>query len=426
MSMRLVSATRYAASAAALAAMGFFAVGASAPAQGQAGLVQDGKAGFVVADISFAFSHAASETGACPQGLTSNASLAGLFGGAGGQANRPQGQQAQGQEAQGQQAQQQGELNQAQQQAFRRLLADIDRNPCLNPQAAGPDPNFRPVTGRNVAITGGIDLDGQDSRANGRPAPGTCAHDDFRTFDGVRGVDNQFFRVVGCTNGYQPGGQANGFAIEMLTGAWGILIALNGVDDLRNDNEVEVGIYANADPIQLSPTREPLANATYAADQDPRFRATTRGRIVNGVLTTEPVDVRFHTITNGMYLERPLRDARLRMTVTSDGGLEGVMAGYTPVEELYDFTIGYRNARTAAGEPAPVQIRAISALGRAGTLGYSCQGMYHAFHEYADGHRDPETGRCTSISTQYHVRAIPAFVVETQTRSANEDLESGR
>src|SRR3546814_8918148 len=79
----------------------------------------------------------------------------------------------------------------------------------------------------------------------------------------------------------------------MLTGSWGILITLSGVDDIRNDDDVEVGFFANADPIQLSPLRAPLSYGTYAIDQDPRFRAKAHGRIKDGVLTSDPVDVRF-------------------------------------------------------------------------------------------------------------------------------------
>ena len=41
----------------------------------------------------------------------------------------------------------------------------------------------------------------------------------------------------------------------------------------------------------------------------------------------------------------------------------------------------------------------------------------------ADGHRDPKTGQCTSISTQYRITAIPAFVVEVATHSVNEALD---
>src|SRR3546814_4644949 len=100
----------------------------------------------------------------------------------------------------------------------------------------------------------------------------------------------------------------------MLTGSWGILITLSGVDDIRNDDDVEVGFFANADPIQLSPLRAPLSYGTYAIDQDPRFRAKAHGRIKDGVLPSDPVDVRFHNVVNSMRLERALDHARVRMT----------------------------------------------------------------------------------------------------------------
>src|SRR3546814_17444371 len=86
---------------------------------------------------------------------------------------------------------------------------------------------------------------------------------------------------------FQPHGSSNGYATEMLTGSWGILITLSGVDDIRNDDDVEVGFFANADPIQLSPLRAPLSYGTYAIDQDPRFRAKAHGRIKDGVLQSE-------------------------------------------------------------------------------------------------------------------------------------------
>lgn len=70
----------------------------------------------------------------------------------------------------------------------------------------------------------------------------------------------------------------------MLTGAWGMLIKLGGVDDIHNDEHVEVSIYANGDPIQLSPDREPLPYATYTVLRESRFHSgTIRGRIVDGV-----------------------------------------------------------------------------------------------------------------------------------------------
>jgi len=138
------------------------------------------------------------------------------------------------------------------------------------------------------------------------------------------------------------------------------------------------------------------------------------------------VDVRFHWVVNSIRLERPLRDARVQMTLSEDGVLEGYMAGYTPVEAMYDLQFGYRDGKDANGQPAPLRLRAGSAMGAARVLGHTCNGAYYALHELADGHPDAETGKCTSISTQYRLKAIPAFVVDTKTQSVNEDLERAR
>jgi hypothetical protein len=381
-------------------------VAATSTAVVQTNPFQDGKAGFVVSDIGYALSRDAKETGACPNGMTSGYKD---FGDA--FVSRPDLHRKE------------GEADQAyQQRVFRGAFSDPNtKNLCHDPELGQPDPNWRIVTGPNVPVEG-IDLDGQDSHVNGKAAPNTCPHDDFRGMNGERGIDNQFFRVVGCSRSFQPNGSSIPWAIEMLTGAWGILITVSGVKDMRNDPDVEVGIYANADPIQLSPNRVPLPNATYALDQDPHFRATTHGRIVNGVLTTDPVSVRFHKVTNSIYLERNLDDARLRLTFTPDGGLEGYLAGYTPIEDLYNFEYSFRTGQDAQGRPAALQLINGSALGKAGTLGHTCNGAYYALRQNADGHRDQKTGHCTAISTQYRIKAIPAFVVDTHTESVNAPL----
>ena len=379
--------------------------------------VQDGKAGFVVSHIEYALARDAKDTGACPDGMTQGVRRAGApYGGSASGGQRPAGSTSGGQPP----------AAASDAEAARNFVASL-RGPngqdvCLNPEASQPDPNFRTVKVPEIKAYG-IDLDGRDSRAKGKPASGACAHDDLVGMNGERGVDNQFYRLVGCSNSFQSTGQSNTFEIEMHTGSWGILIALSGVDDIRNDDSVEVGLYANADPIELSPTREPLANATYAIEQDPRYQAKTRGRLKNGVLTTDPVDVRVHWVVNSIYLDRPLRDAQLQMTLSEDGVLEGYLAGYSPIGELYDFQYGFRNGKNSKGQPAEARLIMISSNGQAAVLGHTCNGAYYAIRELADGHPDPETGACTSLSTQYRIKAIPAFVVDAKTRSVNDDLE---
>lgn len=364
---------------------------------------RDGAAGFVVTEFSYALGPDAEGSTACPRGLTGGIeALAQQFGQTPAGARSP------------------GETDQAYSSRLKRLAGTTSdgRNICMHPEAAGPDPTWHMVS--DTVYVDGIDLDGS---ASGAPNSGkSCGQRDFSDSHGRKGIDNQFYRVIGCLAGFQSNAHGNGFQTEMLTGSWGILMTLEGVDDMRNDPEVKIGIYANADPIQLSAARKPLSFGSYSMKQNPKYRAVVRGRIVNGVLTSEPVDVRLINVVNSMQNDRILRDAQVRMTFTPEGGLEGILGGYSPIEEMYDLQFGSRSGRTAKGDLAPERLRILTSEGRSSSLGYSCQGAYHAMHQAADGHPDPRTGQCTSISTQYRIKLAPAFVFDTQTSSANESL----
>ena len=370
----------------------------------KAEILRNGQMGFVVTEFAYALGPDANV--ACPAGLSG-----GVRAMTDALSKTPSGQM------------QPGEDQQSYERRLSRLVhtAPNGQNLCLHPQASGPDPNWRMVSAQNLRVSG-IDLDGQASPASSGKGGRTCAHEDFQGTNGERGIDNQFYRVVGCTAGFQSNGAANGFQTEMLTGSWGILISIKGVDDPRNDPDVEVGIYANADPIALSAARKPLPFATYVAEQNARYRAVAKGRIVNGVLTSDPTDVRVRNVVAAMYDDRVLRDGRLRLTFTPDGGMEGFLAGYTPVESMFDVQYGARSSRTEAGELVPERARMSRSMGRAGALGHTCHGAYHALYQAADGHRDPSSGRCTSISTQYRLRMAPAFVVDTHKKSVNAAL----
>jgi hypothetical protein len=154
----------------------------------QPAFVHNGSAGFVVTNFSFALSKDAGETGACPKGWTLG--LREEF------AATPEGKRGDG-ESDADYAKRIGA-------GAQKLSNNANgQNMCANPEAFPADPNWRTVDVPNIPAYG-IDLDGQDSRIKGKPAPGTCPHEDFRGFNGERGIDNQFFRVVGCSRSYQP------------------------------------------------------------------------------------------------------------------------------------------------------------------------------------------------------------------------------
>jgi hypothetical protein len=412
MQMRIKRIVCDAAAVFALGAISLLAVStAFSEATGQADAIQDGKGGFVVYEWG---TGGARGPTVCPNGRSLGYRQ--IF------EQSPEGQRHQGESD--------ADYGRRLEAGGYGLAAVNGQNLCAFPALAA-DPHFRTMDDTSV-VAYGIDLDGQVSTRKGHPAPGTCPHDDFRGVEGERGVDNQYLRLVGCTGtapketgatqtGWLPPPQEHQ-ENTMLEGGWGVLISLRGVHDLQNDDSVEVGIYANADPIQLSANKTPIMHATYAADQDPRFRGETHGRIVNGVLTTDPVNVRFHWLVAGMHLERPLDHARIRAKFNPDGTMEGYLAGYTPIEAVYDMQYGFRNAKDDAGHPVPGGMTSGLATGASSAMGRTCNGAYAALHKLADGDRDAHTGQCTSISTQYFFRATPAFVVDAQTHGANDNL----
>jgi hypothetical protein len=366
------------------ALLGFCAAQTLAPpARSESGLlVRNGEIGFVVTKLQYGLARNASAKQACPNGFSR--SFRENYEKKHPPKDSPAGK---AESAYG------GRL------FYEAMKAPDGSNLCLKPELA-TDPSARTVVRRDIEVYG-IDLDGRSARANAPPAPGTCAHDDFLDSRGSANIDNQYYRVVGCTRGFLPGGLGERLDSEMLEGAWTIVIAVKGVENLRNDPNVEVSISAGADPIQLSPTGKALPYATYVMVADQKFRATTKGRIVNGILYSNPVNVRFHFSANGKRFERSLNAGRLRLHLHSAADAESYLSGYTSIADLYKNEIGFDGSTFIAGASADA-------------IGYTCNGMYSNLVRYADGDRDPRTGRCTSISTQYRITAVPAFVVEPQ------------
>lgn len=365
--------------------------------------IHEGRYGFVVTDFRYAVApEDASTTGACPNGLSQN--ITGPY------KDDPNWQKKP--EETGQQF-----SRRIIGQSFALNTTSDGKSLCVHPELATADAAFPYVEKNDVAVEG-IDLDQFPEAVE---MTKHCAQDDF-----VGGVDNAFYRAVGCIPSWQSTGQSNGFVITMYTGSWGILITLDGVDDLLNDEDITLGIYANADPIVLSADRNALPYATYAQDQDSRFRSETKARIVQGKVISEPINLRFHDEVNTLRLERVIENARVIFDINpaSDNvTLSGYMAGYTSIDDSYNVKFGYRDAKKGNGEPADFSLMMRSATGSAFVNNYTCHGVYQTMQKVADASFNPDTQRCEMLSTQYYFEAIPAFVVDVATESLNEALE---
>ena len=250
----------------------------------------------------------------------------------------------------------------------------------------------------------GLDLDGAQS---GKDSADTCAQENFTTPAGEGGIDNQEYRVMGCTLEWRgvdgvAGDQEIGMRQFHASGEWTQVILLRGVDSLVNDDNVEV-IYANTpDRPMADSTGKFLPGASFTvSDRAPRNRNVLHGRIKDGVLTTDAADIVL-TQTWGQGGARDIRGnrskydfrrAKLRLTFQSDGSVTGMLGGYRPVFDV-------------------IQSPALGGAGSALVAGIDCAANLRTLRHYADGLRNSKTGKCEGVSSAIRIAAIPAFVTD--------------
>jgi hypothetical protein len=250
----------------------------------------------------------------------------------------------------------------------------------------------------------GLDLDGDDT---GRASGETCQHQEFATPTGAKGVDNQEYRAMGCILEWRgvdgvKADQQVGMQQFHASGEWTQVLILKGVDSLENDPDVTV-VYANTpDRPVLDTQGKWLRGASFVvSDKPPRERNVLHGRIVDGVLTTDPADIKLVS-TWGQSAQRDLRGrrakfdyrkARLELKFQPDGSMTGFLGGYRPVfDTIVSTALGGAGSPLNAGRDCAAELKTLKAM--------------------ADGLKDPKTGECKGISAAQQLSAIPAFVTD--------------
>jgi hypothetical protein len=245
-----------------------------------------------------------------------------------------------------------------------------------------------------TTLARGLDLDGDDG--SGAPPPGICRHKNYAAADGRTGIDNQLYATQGCIQSYQG---HKGFYMQfsnnqMHDGSLSMLIQISGIDDARNDNNVEVKLIYSLDPmVKNAAGSQVLPDYTFRITNDPRYThyfRRLRGRIVNGVLTTERVgELRMNLGQYGTPANLKMWNAGLRLELLPDGTIKGVLGGYQDWHAIIS-----RVSSSAAEQVHNFQV----------------PGMYNALKRNADGLKDPQTGECNGISSAYDIEGIPAYV----------------
>lgn len=243
-----------------------------------------------------------------------------------------------------------------------------------------------------VDVVRGFDLDGDDG--TGAPPPRTRAHKNYISPEGQKGIDNQLFTVQGCIAGWRRDGFLPMIGNELRrAGGLSILVDISGIDDPQNDKDVAVTILYSADPMKRDGTSKIiLPDYTFRANAHPEFSQDFerfKGKIVDGVLTTEALDRIY--LHEGPATAWMLASARMRIEFTPSGGMKAILGGYRDWREYLAFAF-------------------FRASDYENTIGFNSPGMYNAVRRAADGLKDPETGEFTGISSAYEMEGIPAFL----------------
>lgn len=260
-----------------------------------------------------------------------------------------------------------------------------------------PDPTpFHEATG---AISYGMNLDGK------------IGPNDFTSPDGERGIDNQLFRALGCIIGYRgPDGIEAIFLPKAILDLRfdRMMIELTNVHDLANDDNVQVTVYRGLDRLLTDATGNKVMPGGSQRIDDrfgKSFIKQFRGKIVDGVLTTEPVD---RLVIPWTEMDSPtiqiMRGARLRLKLTPTGA-EGMLAGYTDVDTWYKQLL--RNDSTH--HLSNGQISGIS--------------VYKALRRLADGYPDAATGANTAISSALNAKFAQVFIQHPPGEAVKAELQ---
>lgn len=259
------------------------------------------------------------------------------------------------------------------------------------------------ITLNGPASTRGIDLDGENSNLAGG---GQCAHEDFTGPNGEQGIDNQHLRLMGCVRGYRPDGLFDRLFdgnSSILENGYATLLELQLIEGTREAGRVQARLFTSAGPVSKDANGNVIREMSQLVHEDPMYHSEVfEGEIIDGIFSAGPVDAKLKFKVQALDNHYWFRDLQIEAEMLPDGSMKGILAGYWDIENLFDFITEVYIGPVHLGRAA------------ANNIGYMCAGVYHALPRVADGHPDPETGQCTSVSTVIQFEAVPAFVIQPQ------------
>jgi hypothetical protein len=294
-------------------------------------------------------------------------------------------------------------FNDGPREQFKKLFGDGKQRTVVDAQLKREGEQWHPTTAPETFRF----LEAQGKISHGLNLDGKIGPEDFDSPDGEHGVDNQFYRTIGCVATYRTGGAFNHFEnLFMRTyDDARIVIELTEVDDLRNDGDVTVTTYRGSNGLLQDATGEGfIPGGTQRVDLrwGKEYVSRLKGKIVDGVLTTQPADrvtlpwgSTFDTSGHHVF-----RGFQLQLKVNPEFA-EGLMAGYVDVQSFnHHLNTSWSTHHHSYGQ-------------------LSSPSQYKAMARLADGYPDPKTGKNTAISSAVAVKFTQVYVQQPDSKGGS-------
>ena len=222
---------------------------------------------------------------------------------------------------------------------------------------------------------------------------------DFTSPTGEPGIDNQLYRAVGCVAGFRgPDGAYTFFQNDYMQRYIfnRVLIEITDVDDLTNDPDVTVTTYRGFSPLLNSANgKDFIPGGTQKIDErwGKRYIHSFKGRIADGVLTTDPADTKIpYADTFDTNVDLTLKAARFNLKLTPTTA-EGLIGTYLDLKEWHHhLAINWTTHHASYGQQ-------------------SVPSITRATRRLADAYPDPATGKNTAISAALDMKFVQAYIL---------------
>lgn len=234
-------------------------------------------------------------------------------------------------------------------------------------------------------VSPGLNLDGLVSD---RLDSAGCNRADFMSPDGTTGIDNQFTYLFESIEEVFPNTVEGIIQGTINEGRLLLMFELNGVDDMRNDEDVQLHIFLAEGRPDLSAANRIVPNQTFDMRRDAPV-TIAEGRIRDGIFEAGPFDVEFPVAVFDVFFDLYLTGAHMRAEIHEDGTMHGFFGGGMAATQIIE--VAMRADELQGIELTPI----IQVL----------------LPRWVDLYPDAD-GRCTQLSTTMEFHATTAFIFE--------------